>query len=97
MKVPAFILRAEPVDDDAANAAGFRRAGPEVGTRHRIGGEPSFLSPEGYPRCPSCPEVMTFYGQLDSVGDGYALADVGVVQVFVCFDCFTAEAQIGSG
>jgi hypothetical protein len=39
---------------------------------------------------------MTFYGQLDSIGDDFALADVGVVQVFVCFDCFEATAQIAS-
>lgn len=39
---------------------------------------------------------MTFYGQLDSVGDDFALADVGVVMVFVCFDCFEAAALVDS-
>jgi hypothetical protein len=37
---------------------------------------------------------MTFYGQLDSVGDDVVLADAGVVQVFVCFDCFDAAARV---
>jgi hypothetical protein len=38
------------------------------------------------------------YGQLDSIGDDFALADAGVVQVFVfvCFDCFEAAAQVVS-
>ncbi|MEA2311420.1 MAG: hypothetical protein QOE28_1388 [Solirubrobacteraceae bacterium] len=40
---------------------------------------------------------MTFYGQLDSIGDDFALADAGVVEVFVCFDCFEAAARVSSG
>jgi len=28
--------------------------------------------------------------------DDFALADVGVVQVFVCFDCFEASARVES-
>jgi hypothetical protein len=39
---------------------------------------------------------MSFYGQLDSVGDDVALADAGVVHVFVCFDCFNAAARVVS-
>lgn len=39
---------------------------------------------------------MTFYGQLDSVGDDVNLADGGMVFVFVCFDDFTAEAVLQS-
>lgn len=37
---------------------------------------------------------MTFYGQLDSVNDEYCIGDVGMVYVYVCFDCLTAEAVI---
>ena len=40
---------------------------------------------------------MTFYGQLDSIGDDFVLADAGVVEVFVCFDCFEAAARVSSG
>jgi hypothetical protein len=40
---------------------------------------------------------MTFYGQLDSVGDGNVVADVGMVYVFVCFDCFTTKSVLQSG
>lgn len=39
---------------------------------------------------------MTFYGQLDSLNDQVVLADVGVVLVFVCFDCFESAATIAS-
>jgi hypothetical protein len=39
---------------------------------------------------------MSFYGQLDSVGNDVALADAGVVHVFVCFDCFNAAARVVS-
>jgi len=40
---------------------------------------------------------MTFYGQLDSINDEFILADCGLVYVFVCFDCFSAQAFIQSG
>lgn len=71
-------------------------ASPEIGTRHRLGGEPDGVPESDFPRCPSCGEAMSFYGQLDSIGDDVALADAGVVQVFVCFDCFDAAARVAS-
>jgi hypothetical protein len=94
-RIPPFRLVAHPTTAEAEQAAGFAWAAPEVGTRHRIGGEPDELPGFNTPRC-SCGNPMTFYGQLDSIGDDFALADVGVVQVFVCFDCFEAAAQITS-
>lgn len=39
---------------------------------------------------------MSFYGQLDSINDDIALADAGLVFVFVCFDDFEAAALIQS-
>lgn len=95
-QIPAFLLRAEPLTDEAANLPGFPYADPDVGTRHRIGGEPSFIGDDDYPRCDSCGETMSFYGQLDSIGEGYELADVGVVAVFICFDCGTSQSIIRS-
>lgn len=90
--VPPIRLRPEPIDPDTT--IGFKYAGPEPGHRHRIGGEPSFR-PDPWPRC-SCDVEMTFYGQLDSLNDEITLADVGVLLVFVCFDCFEAAAMVGS-
>jgi hypothetical protein len=40
---------------------------------------------------------MKFYGQLDSIGDDVTLADVGMIYVFVCFDCFTTRSVLQSG
>ena len=47
--------------------------------------------------CSNCHESMTFYGQLDSINDEFILADCGLVYVFVCFGCFTAQAFVQSG
>jgi hypothetical protein len=96
-RVPPFRLDAHPLSPEAEDAARFEWASPEVGRRHRIGGEPEELSEADFPRCRSCREPMTFYGQLDSIGDDFVLADAGVVEVFVCFDCFEAAARVSSG
>ena len=40
---------------------------------------------------------MTFYGQLDSIGDDVTIADVGLVYVFVCFNDVEARAIVQSG
>jgi hypothetical protein len=37
---------------------------------------------------------MTFYGQLDSIGDNIVLADCGMVFVFICFECFTSKSVL---
>jgi hypothetical protein len=95
-RIPPFRLDAHPITPEAEAAAGFEWASPEVGTRHRIGGEPDHVTESDYPSCRSCELPMTFYGQLDSIGDEFALADVGVVHVFVCFDCFEAAARVAS-
>jgi hypothetical protein len=39
---------------------------------------------------------MTFYGQLDSINQDILIADAGIVMVFICFDCFEAQAVIES-
>ena len=96
-RVPPFRLDAHPLSPEAEEAAGFEWASPEIGRRHRIGGKPQELTEADFPRCRSCREPMTFYGQLDSIGDDFVLADAGVVEVFVCFDCFEAAARVSSG
>ncbi len=96
MKIPPFKLVAEPLNDDADRAAGFKWAGGDIGTRHGLGGEPSWVQDDQTPRCPSCQQPMTFYGQLDSIGDAFNLADCGLIYVFVCFDDFEASAVLQS-
>jgi hypothetical protein len=95
-RVPPFKLVAEPLTPEARAAAGFEWAESDVGTRHRLGGNPEGIVEGDFPRCRSCNEVMSFYGQLDSIGDDLVLADAGVVLVFVCFDCFEADAIVSS-
>ncbi|HET8629414.1 MAG TPA: hypothetical protein VFL91_18500 [Thermomicrobiales bacterium] len=94
--IPPFRLIPEPLTDEARQTMGFKWAGGDIGKRHRLGGEPQFIQDEETPMCPSCRQRMTFYGQLDSIGDDYNIADCGVIYVFLCFDCFTAQALVQS-
>ncbi len=36
---------------------------------------------------------MTFYAQIDSIGENYNLADCIIIHQFVCFDCFEVECR----
>jgi hypothetical protein len=96
-RIPAFRLRAEPLSPEAESALGFRWAGNDVGQRHQLGGEPTWLQDDETPICGDCGEPMTFYGQLDSIGDDVTIADVGLVYVFVCFNDYEARAIVQSG
>jgi hypothetical protein len=81
---------------EAAALPGFRWAREGIGRRHQLGGAPERIQAIAYPTCGSCGKTMTFYGQLDSLNDEYCIADVGLVYVFICFDCYEAEAVIDS-
>src|SRR5262245_22584658 len=101
VKIPPFRLVAEPLNEAAAAAAGFKWAGEDalgrkIGQRHKLGGEPDFLQRDETPSCSGCKSEMTFYGQLDSIGDEYDLADCGMIYVFVCLDCFSTKSFIHS-
>jgi len=96
VEIPPFKLIPKALTEEAAALAPFQFAGPEIGTRHQLGGQPSFIQPAEFPCCPACGKTMTFYGQLDSINDDYVLADVGLVFVFVCFDCFESTSFIQS-
>lgn len=71
---------------------------PSVGTRHRIGGAPDLPSYLDWPSCSSGDGPMTFYAQLDGFPalTEFDLADAGLIYVFVCFDCYEAEALVSS-
>ena len=96
-RIPAFRLRPEPLSQEAEAALGFQWAGDDVGQRHQLGGGPTWLQGDETPTCRECGERMTFYGQLDSIGDDIAIADVGLVYVFVCFNDYEARAIVQSG
>jgi hypothetical protein len=95
-KIPPFRLKAEPLNEEAANLPKFEWAEADVGTRHKLGGEPDFIQRESWPKCPDCAEQMTFYAQLDSINDAFCIADVGMIFVFVCFDCYSVQTLIQS-
>jgi hypothetical protein len=101
VKIPPFHLVPEPLNEAAAAVTGFKWAGKDalgrkIGSRHKLGGEPDFLHRAEAPNCSDCKNAMTFYGQLDSIGDDICLADCGMIYVFVCFDCFTTNSFIQS-
>jgi hypothetical protein len=74
---------------DATTAPAYRGSSPALAEFAGVPGSE-------YPRCRSWGYSMTFYGQLNSIGDDFALPDVGVVRVLVCFDCFDAAARVAS-
>jgi len=39
---------------------------------------------------------MSFYGQLDSVSDEFAIADCGMIYVFFCFGCNESYSVVQS-
>jgi hypothetical protein len=94
-KVPSFRLVPEPLSDEARRLPKFRWAADDVGTRHRLGGEPEpQLDDSHWPLCPECSERMSFYGQLDSINDELCIADAGRICVFLCFGCNEVKATI---
>jgi hypothetical protein len=95
--IPAFRLRPEPLSPEAETLPPFQWADPEVGRRHQLGGEPTWVQADETPTCRECGERMSFYGQLDSINDEMVLADAGLVYVFVCFNDFSAQAVVQSG
>ena len=39
---------------------------------------------------------MSFYAQLDSLGDQVTIGDGGMVYVFICWDCLTTQSVLQS-
>lgn len=91
MKIPEIKLTPTPKSIEGRDAVGYKWNNV-AGTRHKLGGEPDWLGSEEIPPCPDCGKSMTFYGQLDSIGDDFDLADCGIIFVFVYFDCFTTKS-----
>jgi Domain of unknown function (DUF1963) len=95
MQIPPYRLVPRPLDELArSKPPGFKWAKPPAGEHHRIGGHPDFIQKEQHPRCPSCENALTFYAQLDSLNDEFVLGDVGMIYVFVCFDCLEVRALL---
>lgn len=94
--IPPFALVPKALNENAKNLPTFKYAGDQIGTRHRLGGNPDFLQDTDWPSCPDCGEKMIFYAQLDSINDEFCLADCGMIYVFVCLECNTVESFMQS-
>ena len=95
--LPEIPLALDPQTPEARAVIGFKWAGGTVGRRHKLGGSPDWLQAADASACPDCKQAMTFYGQLDSIGDQISLADVGMIYVFVCFECNETISVLQSG
>lgn len=93
MEIPKVKLVAQPETEEAKAIVGYE-FNKIAGTRHYLGGNPDGLNKEDYPPCDACKKTMTFYAQIDSIGDKFDLADCMVIHNYVCSDCFTVKAQL---
>jgi len=81
----------QPETEEAKAIVGYKW-NSIAGTRHFLGGKPEGFIESEYPTCEDCNKTMTFYAQVDSIGDKFDLADCMVIHNFVCFDCFNVKA-----
>jgi hypothetical protein len=93
MKIPKVKLVTQPETKEAKDIVGYKW-NDIAGTRHFLGGEPDGLDESKFPICDDCKKIMTFYAQVDSIGDKFDLADCMVIHNFVCFDCFTIKSVL---
>lgn len=91
MKIPKVKLVTQPETNEAKEVVGYKW-NEIAGTRHFLGGKPDGINETVYPICNECNKTMTFYAQIDSIGDKFDLADCMVIHNFVCFDCFEVKA-----
>ena len=95
LAIPEIPLAMQPESDAARAVVGFKWADAGIGTRSKLGGSPDWLQGDRTPSC-SCGTPMSFYGQLDSIGDAICIADCGMIYVFVCFGCLHSQTVLQS-
>lgn len=95
-EIPEIPLVMNPKTVAAKSVIGFKW-NKEAGKGHKLGGEPDWLQSEEIPECSQCFQKMSFYGQLDCIGDSVALGDCGRIFVFVCFDCLESKSVVQCG
>lgn len=93
MEIPKIKLVTLPETEEAKAVIGYKW-NDIAGTRHFLGGKPENLNESDYPICNECNKTMTFYAQIDSIGDKFDIADCMVIHNFICFDCFTVRAKL---
>lgn len=93
MEIPKIKLVVLPDTEEAKSVIGYKW-NDTAGTRHYLGGKPNGINENEYPICDDCQNKMSFYAQIDSIGEKYDLADCMVIHNYVCFECFTVKAQL---
>lgn len=93
MQIPKIKLVPDPETEEAKSAILYQW-NAVAGTRHFLGGKPDHVEEKDYPDCKDCGSKMTFYAQIDSIGDQFDLADCSLIHTYVCFDCFTVHSQL---
>jgi uncharacterized protein YwqG len=84
--------------------------GESSGLQSKLGGLPDWMQDEDWPTCPSCRERMTFVAQLDSFehdsdrnphridclsgNQHFMFGDVGMIFVFLCFECLETRSVV---
>lgn len=91
MEIPKVKLVTQPETKEAKEIVGYKW-NKVAGSRHYLGGKPDGLNESDYPTCEECRRTMTFYAQIDSIGERFDLADCMVIHNFVCFGCFNVKA-----
>ncbi len=94
-RIPEILLIMSPQTEEAKSIIGFELT-KKAGTSHKLGGGPDWVQGDDTPTC-SCGKVMTFYGQLDCIGDEVSLGDCGMIYVFVCMDCLETKSVLQCG
>lgn len=93
MEIPKIKLVPVAEGQEAAAEIGYTW-NKIAGTRHFLGGMPEEAHDYDYPACERCKEKMTFYAQIDSIGENYDLADCMVIHTYVCFNCFEVKSYL---
>ena len=84
-----------------------------LGLRSKLGGLPDWEQGNNWPKCPRCQEPMIFVGQLDSMEHDsrqnphrvdavhgqqhFMFGDVGMIYVFICWNCLESTNIIQCG
>ena len=84
-----------------------------LGIRSKLGGEPDWVQHPEIPKCRECKQSMTFVAQIDSIEHDdshnphaidclsgkqhYMFGDVGMIYVFLCFECMETKSVVQYG
>jgi uncharacterized protein YwqG len=85
----------------------------KLGARSKLGGEPDWVQNPEIPKCRECKQPMTFVAQIDSMEHDesynphavnclsgqqhYMFGDVGMIYVFLCFECMATKSVVQYG